>query len=57
MAKGYSKDLRERAVLMVEGGESRREHPVTTALRRNEDTVHLGGYDAERILFRGYIWT
>lgn len=25
MAKGYSKDLRERAVLMVEGGESRRE--------------------------------
>ncbi|KAB2919334.1 MAG: hypothetical protein F9K29_05775 [Hyphomicrobiaceae bacterium] len=25
MAKGYSKDLRERAVLMVEEGESRRE--------------------------------
>jgi hypothetical protein len=25
MAKGYSKDLRERAVVMVEEGESRRE--------------------------------
>ena len=25
MARGYSKDLRERAVVMVEGGESRRE--------------------------------
>jgi len=37
MAKGYSKDLRERAVLMVEGGESRRE--VTRVLNLAPATV------------------
>ena len=33
-----------------------RELPVTTALRRIEDTVQFGRYDAGRILFRGCIW-
>ena len=40
MAKGYSKDLRERAVVMVEEGESRRE--VARVLNLAPSTAVVG---------------
>ena len=53
MAKGYSKDLRERAVGMVEDGESRREAArlldlaPSTAVRWLDQWTRTGGIEAK----------
>ena len=53
MAKGHSKDLRERAVALVESGESRREaasilgFAPSTAIRRLDRWTTTGSIDAK----------
>ena len=53
MAKGYSKDLRERAVALVESGESRREaasilgFAPSTAIRRLDRWTTTGSIEAK----------
>lgn len=53
MAKGYSRDLRERAVALVEGGESRREVArvlnlaPSTAVRWLDRWVTTGSVEAK----------
>ena len=52
MGKGYSKDLRERAVVMVEEGESRREVARVRILAKTKSVLTLGTMLGPSLLVR-----